>query len=301
AIVDNNVYTNLMAQANLLEAAAAARRHPKRAAELGIKSKEIKAWRAAAEAMVVPYDEALGVHPQSEGFTRHELWDFAATRKDQYPLLLNFHYFDIYRRQVVKQADLVLALYLRGEAFTAEEKARNFAYYEALTVRDSSLSASTQAVVAAEVGHLELAYRYLGEAAFVDLHDLKHNARDGLHMAAMAGAWQAVVAGFGGMRDYGGVLSFAPRLPAPLTRIAFRITFKGRLIQVSVNHKQVAYTLLQGEPLEIKHGDQTVSLESEASVECALLPILTPEPTHQPVGCEPYDRTPQEVEIAAPA
>ena len=122
--------------------------------------------------MVVPYDERLGVHPQSEGFTDHARWDFEGTGPDQYPLLLHFPYFDLYRKQVVKQADLVLALHLRGDAFTAEEKERNFAYYEALTVRDSSLSACTQAVVAAEIGHLELAYDYLGEAALVDLADL---------------------------------------------------------------------------------------------------------------------------------
>ena len=107
----------------------------------------------------------------------------------------------------------MLALHLRGDAFTDEEKARDFAYYEALTVRDSSLSACTQAVVAAEVGHLELAYDYFGEAALMDLHDLEHNTRDGLHIASLAGAWIAAVAGFGGMRDHGGKLTFAPRLP----------------------------------------------------------------------------------------
>ena len=119
--------------------------------------------------MLVPFDEQLGVHPQAEGFTEHQRWDFEATAPEQYPLLLHFPYFDLYRKQVVKQADLVLALHLRGDAFTAEQKARNFAYYERLTVRDSSLSACTQAVIAAEVGHLELAYDYFAEAALIDL------------------------------------------------------------------------------------------------------------------------------------
>ena len=142
--------------------------------------------------MVIPWDEALGVHPQSEGFTNHQRWDFEHTTPDQYPLLLHFPYFDLYRKQVVKQADLVLALHWRGDAFTDEEKARDFAYYEALTVRDSSLSACTQAVIAAEVGHLDLAYDYFGEAALMDLHDLEHNTRDGVHIASLAGAWIAV-------------------------------------------------------------------------------------------------------------
>ena len=164
--------------------------------------------------MIVPWDDALGVHPQSEGFTDHRALGLRrAPTPSQYPLLLHFPYFDLYRKQVVKQADLVLALHARGDAFTAEEKARDFAYYEALTVRDSSLSACTQAVIAAEVGHLELAYDYFGEAALMDLHDLEHNTVDGVHIASLAGAWIAAVAGFGGMRDHDGKLTFAPRLP----------------------------------------------------------------------------------------
>ena len=175
AIADNNVYTNLMAQRNLRAAADAVGRHPRRAAELGADFEEAATWRHAAESMIVPWDDDLGVHPQSEGFTDHQTWDFAATDASQYPLLLHFPYFDLYRKQVVKQADLVLALHACGDAFTDEEKARDFAYYEALTVRDSSLSACTQAVVAAEVGHLELAYDYFAEAALMDFHDLEHN------------------------------------------------------------------------------------------------------------------------------
>ena len=124
---------------------------------------------------------------------------------------------------MVKQADLVLALYLRGDAFTDEQKARDFAYYEPLTVRDSSLSACTQAVIAAEVGHLDLAFDYMTEAALMDLDDLEHNAADGIHMASLAGAWVAAVAGFGGMRDHWGKLSFTPRLPDQLTRLRFRL------------------------------------------------------------------------------
>ena len=160
AIADNNVYTNLMAQRNLRMAAEAVGRHRRRAATLGVHEEEAAAWRDAAEAMFVPYDETLGIHPQADSFLSHEHWDFEHTSSEQYPLLLHFPYFDLYRKQVIKQADLVLALHLCGDAFSDAEKARNFAYYEPLTVRDSSLSACTQAVVAAEVGHLELAYDY---------------------------------------------------------------------------------------------------------------------------------------------
>ena len=238
AIADNNVYTNLLAQRNLRAAAEAVARHPRHAAALGADPEEAAAWRDAARDMVIPWDEALGVHPQSEGFTSHQVWDFEHTRPDQYPLLLHFPYFDLYRKQVVKQADLVLALHVCGDAFSDEEKARNFAYYEALTVRDSSLSACTQAVVAAEVGHLELAYDYFGEAALIDLHDLAQNTVDGLHIASLAGALIAAVAGFGGMRDHGGKLSFAPRLPPRLERLAFRLLVRGRRLRVEATKTQ---------------------------------------------------------------
>src|SRR5579875_3123230 len=209
AIHDNNVYTNLMAQHNMYAAANAAERYPEKAKALGVDANEVASWREAAEKMYIPYDERLGVTPQDENFTEHEVWDFAHTRPEQYPLLLHFPYFDLYRKQVLKQADLVLAMQLFSNAFTFEQKVRNFAYYEPLTVRDSSLSANTQAVIAAEVGQLQLAYDYLGEAALMDLNDLEHNVRDGVHMASLAGAWTALVGGFGGMRLQNGELSFA--------------------------------------------------------------------------------------------
>ena len=203
AIVDNNIYTNLMAQQNLRAAAELAHEYPDRARELGIDNEETARWRDAANAMYVPYDDALGVHPQDDGFTGHEVWDFPGTTPDQYPLMLHFPYFDLYRKQVVKQSDLVLAMHRRGDTFTPEQKARNFAYYERLTVRDSSLSACIQAAIAAEVGQLDLAYAYLAEAALIDLDNLEHNTRDGLHIAALAGTWIALVSGLAGMRHRG--------------------------------------------------------------------------------------------------
>jgi alpha,alpha-trehalose phosphorylase len=223
AIADNNLYTNVMAQRNLVAAANACERHQAHARELGVTPEEMADWRAAAERMFIPYDERLGVHQQSEGFTDHELWDFAATRSDDYPLMLHFPYFDLYRKQVIKQPDLVLAMQLLPDVFTDEQKARNFDYYERITVRDSSLAACTQAVLAAEVGHLRLALDYTAEAALMDLRDLEHNARDGLHIASLAGTWIALVNGFGGMRDDGRALAFAPRLPDGLTSLAFSI------------------------------------------------------------------------------
>ncbi len=291
AVADNNVFTNLLAQRNLLAAADGVARHPKAAAELGADLEEAATWRDAANAMVVPWDEALGVHCQSEGFTEHQVWDFANTRPDQYPLLLHFPYFDLYRKQVVKQADLVLALHWRGDAFTAEEKAANYAYYEPLTVRDSSLSASTQAVVAAEVGHLELAYDYFGEAALMDLHDLEHNTRDGVHIASLAGAWLAAVAGFGGLRDHDGFLSFAPRLPTRLERLAFGLRFRDRLLKVEATKTEVTYTLKEGEPLELSHYGDRITVSTERPLTRPILPMTLERPAPSPPpGREPMFR-----------
>ena len=217
AVVDDNVYTNLMAEQNLRMAADVAARHYEQARGIGVDEEEIAAWRDAAADMHVPYDRRLGVHPQDANFTHHDVMDVEGL---EFPLLLHVPYFQLYRKQVCKQPDLVMALFLRGDRFTLEEKARDFAYYEPLTVRDSSLSACVQAVVAAEVGHLELAYDYFGEAALMDLGDLEHNTRDGLHMASLAGSWIAAVAGFGGMRNHGDELRFHPRLPVALAQAA---------------------------------------------------------------------------------
>jgi alpha,alpha-trehalose phosphorylase len=295
AVADNNVYTNLMAQRNLLAASDAVERHPDRADQLGVAPEEAAGWRDAAEAMVVPYDEALGVHPQAEEFTEHAPWDFSHTGAEQYPLLLHFPYYDLYRKQVVKQADLVLALFLRGDAFSAASKARNFEYYEPLTVRDSSLSACVQAVVAAEVGHLELAYDYFAEAALMDLGDLHRNTRDGVHVASLAGAWIAAVCGFGGMRDHGGSLSFAPRLPEGLQRLSFRLCFRGRRIKVEVARREARYSLAEGAPLDLVHHGAVFAISAQGAVTCPI-----PEPPALEAPAQPPGRTPARRRSDAP-
>jgi alpha,alpha-trehalose phosphorylase len=289
ALADDNIYTNLMAQQNLQAAADLAERHPEQAEKLGVTDEETASWRDAAADMYIPYDKRLHVHQQSEGFTDHAPWDFESTGPDQYPLLLNFPYFDIYRKQVVKQADLVLAMHLRGDAFTPEQKARNFAYYEGMTVRDSSLSACTQAVMAAETGHLDLAHDYLGEAALMDLGDLEHNTRDGLHIASLAGAWTALVAGLGGMRVRDDVLGFTPRLPGGITRLTFRMRYRGRRLKINITAHQVVYELLAGEPLEIEHNGERLTLNGGATTRPVVVPRPGPAPT-QPHGRSPRRR-----------
>jgi alpha,alpha-trehalose phosphorylase len=291
AVADNNVYTNLMAQRNLRAAAEMVEHHRKTASALGVDREESASWRDAADAVIIPYDDELGVHCQAEGYTDHEVWNFDETDPENYPLLLNYPYFDLYRKQVVKQADLVLAMHLRGDAFTEEAKARNFEYYEALTVRDSSLSACTQSVIAAEVGLLELAYDYFAEAALLDLEDLNQNTRNGLHIASLAGAWISAVCGFGGLRDHDSVLRFAPRLPERLKRLCFRVCYRGRRLTVDFDHERARYTL-EGDPLTVlHHGKQLELTAAKPKVSTIPRPPRRARPT-QPRGRAPRTRAP---------
>ncbi|MCU1692140.1 MAG: putative glycosyl hydrolase [Frankiales bacterium] len=290
AVADDNVFTNLMGARNLRLAAASCRRHPDLAAEHGVSEEEVSRWLAAADAVHLPYDEELGVHPQSEGFTRYGAWDFEAFR-DRYPLLLHAPYVQLYRKQVCKQADLVLAMQWFPDVFTAEQKARNVDYYERITVRDSSLSACSQSVMCAEVGHLELAHDYAHEAALVDLRDLHGNSRDGLHMASLAGAWSTLVEGFGGLREHAELLGFDPQLPEGIDRLAFRLRRQGVRLHVEVTHDAVTCSLpdaAEDAVLPLLLCGQRVEVRGGAPVTQPLVPRtpLLPRPT-QPPGREP--------------
>lgn len=291
AIVRDNVFTNLMAAHNLIVAADACVRDPDEAAKLCVSTEEMATWRDAANAVNIPYDEDLGVHQQCEGFTTFAEWDFDANQT--YPLLMHEAYVRLYPAQVIKQADLVLAMQWQSHAFTPEQKARNVDYYERRMVRDSSLSACTQAVMCAEVGHLELAHDYAYEAALIDLRDLHSNTRDGLHMASLAGAWMALVNGFGGLRDDEGILALNPQLPDGITRLRFRLRWHDFRVTVDANHSDVTYTLRDGPggELTIRHAGEEIALSTEkpTTVEVQRRKPLLPAPP-QPPGREPLHR-----------
>jgi len=293
AIADDNVYTNLMAARNLRDAADAVNRHPGLGQDLDVTAEETSIWRDAADAVCIPYDRELQVHSQAAAFTHHQEWDFESCR-GKYPLLLHAHYFDLYRKQVIKQADLELAMHLCGDAFTPEEKSRNVDYYERRTVRDSSLSACTQAVMAAEVGHLELAHDYAYEAALIDLHDIHHNSRDGLHIASLAGAWIAMVAGFGGMRDHSGMLTFDPALPLGITGLCFSLRWRGARLKVDITPAQATYTVWDdaGTGVTLRHAGKEIDVLDGTPVTLPLQPrpAMSRRP-QQPPGREPIHRT----------
>ena len=279
-VVDDNVFTNLMARRNLRRAAEACERLPEGAAALGVDRDETAAWRAAADAVHVPWDADLGVHPMNASFTSYQEWPFEAER-DSYPVQEHHHYATFYRRQVLKQADLVLALWWCSEDFTPEEVARDVDYYEARTVRDSSLSAAVQAVVCAQAEHPDLALRYLRECALVDLRDLQGDTAKGLHLAAVGGTWLALVAGLGGLREDREELEIAPLLPASLTRTAWSVTWRGRLLRVETTREGTTVTLVRGE------GPVTVVVDGTPSSVTAGAPVRAPLRAPAPVLGEP--------------
>ncbi len=291
ALVSDNTYTNLMAARTMEFAARTASRLPEVAAKLKVLGEECQQWQRAAAAIAIPYDNVRGMPEQFHESTRQERWDFEASAKaNGYPLLLNAPYFEIYRKQVVKQADLVLAMHWCGDAFSLSDKAKAFEYYESITVRDSSLSACSQAVLAAEVGQLELAHDYVREASMMDLADLEHNTGDGLHIASLAGAWLGLVCGFGGMRDHGGQLSFAPRLPRALSRLAFTVRWNGCKVRVTAGQSSVRYLVEDGghAKLAIVHHGQphTLAVGQPLELDIPRLAALTARP-EQPAGRPP--------------
>ncbi len=283
ALVNNNAYTNLMARENLEYAADIAeemrRESPadfqRIAAAIGLSGAEIGQWRRAAEMMYLPFDRELGIWMQHDGFSDRAPWDFAGTPPERYPLLLHYHPLVIYRAQVLKQPDVVLAQVLLGHRFTRAEKKRNYDFYNPLTTGDSSLSPCIQCVAAAELGYIDAAYEYFSRTARMDLDDVNGNSGDGIHTAAMAGTWVSLVQGFAGMRAAGDGLSFAPRLPGPWSRLQFRLRFRGRLLEVSIGREAVTYQLLEGGHLDITHRGRTLGLAAGgAPVAASLVPTL---------------------------
>ena len=291
ALVADNVFTNLGAARTLVCAADAAHRHPDLAVRFGVDSEEIAAWRDAAAAVFIPYDTRLGVHPQSLNFTGLPEWRFGDD--PAYPVMLHAPYLDLYRKQIVKQADLALAMYWFGERFTAEQMARNVDYYERRTVRDSSLSSCIQAITAAQVGHLELAHAYAYEAASVDLKDLHENTREGLHIGSLAGTWLALVAGFGGLRERPDGPAFDPHLPEGISRLAFRLRWHGVCLDVDVQARQVTYSIDADDPtaLTVFHAGEPIELTAGKAQHRPIQPIvpLLDSPT-QPPGRKPAPR-----------
>jgi alpha,alpha-trehalose phosphorylase len=274
ALVDDNAYTNAMARMNLRFAAQVAvrmseeapDRYEELAERIGLDHDEIVAWRLAGDAAFIPHDLELGITPQDLNFLSKEPWDFEGTPPSKYPLLLHFHPLVIYRFQVLKQADVVLADFLLGDEFSDELKRSNFEYYDPITTGDSSLSACVQSIMAAEIGLQDTAERHFNHALFMDLADLAGNTTDGVHMASAGGVWTALVFGFGGLRDHGGVISLDPKLPKSWRSLRFRLSVQGRRLTVHVTHERTRVELV-GDPLQLRIHGRPVKVDSLTAVE----------------------------------
>jgi alpha,alpha-trehalose phosphorylase len=272
AVVNNNAYTNLMARENLRYAAETVEflrsKEPETYAGLVHKTRlepsEVDAWVRAAENMYVPYDEKLKIVPQDDGFLDEEPWDFQNTPPDHYPLLLFYHPLNIYRKQVIKQADVILAMFLLGDLFSLEDKKRNFEFYDPFTTGDSSLSSCVEAIIAAQTGDMDTAIRYGMAALLMDLADVGGNVKDGCHVASMGGTWMMLTYGFGGMRDSDGTLSFWPRrAPQDNGILRFPLTYRGQLLEVEIGLDNVEYALREGHALTIRHETEQIHLTLE--------------------------------------
>jgi alpha,alpha-trehalose phosphorylase len=275
AVVNNNAYTNLLARENLRYAAETVEslRTTQPDAYTALVDKtalepcEVEAWLRAAEKMYVPYDEKLKIIPQDDSFLDKEPWDFLHTPSDHYPLLLFYHPLNIYRKQVIKQADVVLAMFLLGDIYSLEVKKRNFEFYDPLTTGDSSLSSCVEAIIAAQIGDMEKAIRYGMAALLMDLADVGGNVKDGCHIASMGGAWMLFAYGFGGMRDNDGTLSFWPRrAPSENATLQFPVTYRGQMLEVEIGLEKVEYKLVAGDCLAIRHETEDVRLTRERPV-----------------------------------
>ncbi|RWZ68773.1 glycoside hydrolase family 65 protein [Labedella populi] len=277
-VVNDNLFTNVMARFNLRYAAQSVREleqsdpqgYALLIARLALSDSEIEEWERIGASMAIPYSEALGIHPQDSLFLDREVWDLANTPKDQMPLLLHFHPLVIYRFQVLKQADVVLALFLQGDEFTHEEKLADFEYYDPLTTGDSTLSGAVQSIIAAEIGYQDLALDYFHDSLFVDLADLHNNAADGVHVASAGGVWSSLVSGFGGMRDYDGRLSFDPRLPAEWTKLAFNLMWRGSKLVVRLRPNELSVTVVEGEAVELSVRGTSYTVEPGAELVVSL-------------------------------
>jgi len=289
-VVNDNLFTNVMARFNLRFAARVARLMADEDPEayramvdrLELDPEEPEAWERAAEAMHIPYSSAFGIHPQDAVFLEREIWDLESTPPDKRPLLLHFHPLVIYRYQVLKQADVVLALFLQGNHFTPDEKLADFEYYDPLTTGDSTLSAVVQSILAAEVGYQDLALEYFLQSAFVDLGDLHHNAADGVHVASTGGIWTALVSGFGGMRDHFGKLTFDPRLPASWGELAFSLQWHGSQLDVAVTRSELRVSSKGGHAVEFGVRGDLFTVEPGEEVAVPLAdqgPVIPGRPT----------------------
>lgn len=230
ALVNNNYYTNKMAENNLRYAAEIAQRY-------GDVVEEAGAWLQAANQIYLGFDEVRGLTKQDDQSLGRQVWDFAGTPKENYPLLLHYHPLKIYKHQVLKQADTLLAHMLYP--IDLEQTARDFDYYEPITTHDSSLSKAIHGIIASRLGRQEQAYAFFTDSAIMDLTDGQGNASHGIHAANMGGSWLGLIYGFAGLHFENGQVQFVNQLPPQITEMRFKIKIKNQLRTIVLKQGEV--------------------------------------------------------------
>lgn len=272
AIVDNNFFTNLMARENLRNAILALellRKEEKEAYELlvhkiDLKEDEIVLWQKIVDHMYFPYDETRQIYPQDDGFMMRKPWDDSKIPVEKRKLLYeNYHPLFIFRQRMAKQADAILGMYLHSNFFTKEELKRNYDFYQEVTLHHSSLSTCIFGILACEIGYYDEAYEYFAQSARMDLDDYHNNFYAGIHAANMAGTWQAITNGFAGLRSNRGQLEFHPYIPKNWTSYQFRVTYKGNIIQVEIDHSEIKCSLIKGTIVNLSINDKDITLNGE--------------------------------------
>jgi trehalose/maltose hydrolase-like predicted phosphorylase len=259
--IDDNAFTNVMARWNIrraLDIAAVLRdRWPERwallSSQLDLDDTELGQWRSVAETMAIGFDPKTGLFEQFAGFFALDEIELANYAGRTVPMDVVLGRERTQRSQVIKQADVVALLALLPEEFPGETAALNFRYYEPRCSHGSSLSAGIHGLVAARLGHPELALRYFQQAVAVDLADTHVTIAGGLHVAALGGAWQTAVLGFAGLRFQGDALSLDPRLPASWHKLSLRVQWRGRHVRVLIDPSEqcLEATLEAGEPMTL--------------------------------------------------
>lgn len=262
--VNNNWYTNKIATWTLrytLELLTKAA--PQRKTGLNIGKSELAKWQEIIDKMYFPEDDDLGVFVQHDTFLDKDLRPVDTLLKEERPLNQHWSWDKILRSCFIKQADVLQGMYFLNHEFSLEEKKRNFAFYEPMTVHESSLSPCVHSILAAEIGLEEKAYEMYQRTARLDLDNYNNDTEDGLHITSMSGSWLAIVQGFAGMRTATGTLSFAPFVPKGWNSYSFTINYRNRLIRITTTAADIKLELLSGNALEIQLFGKDVLLEKE--------------------------------------
>lgn len=256
-VVNNNYYTNVSAKHNLSWAVKFYTMLKEEGRLLDLENKihiteeEINDFSLAANNMYLPYDSTLDINPQDDSFLHKNKWDISATPKEKFPLLLHYHPLHLYRFQVCKQADTVMAHFLYEDEQSEKTMKNSLEYYEGITTHDSSLSTCIFSIMASRLGMKEKAYEYFGDSAKLDLFNTHKNTKDGIHTANMGGNYMAIIYGFGNVRIKEQGLFIAPILPNDWESYEFCLMYHNSRISVVVGKDGCEVELLEGAEQEI--------------------------------------------------